>query len=61
MQITNSVVSDTSKCRIYKQIRPPLVDEHTFPLTGLFVSRLMLHLVTGWDDVNCQTEVVLPM
>ena len=34
MQITNSVVCDTGKCCIYKQIKPPLVGEHAFPLTG---------------------------
>ena len=34
MQITNSVVCGTSKGCIYKQIKPPLVDEHAFPLTG---------------------------
>ena len=38
MQITNSVVCDTSKGIIYKQIKPPLVGEHAFPLTG-FVCR----------------------
>ena len=34
MQITNSEVCDTSKGCIYKQIKPPLVGEHAFPLTG---------------------------
>ena len=34
MQITNSVVCDTSKGSIYKEIKPPLVGEHAFPLTG---------------------------
>ena len=34
MQITNSKVCDASKGCIYKQIKPPLVDEHAFPLTG---------------------------
>ena len=34
MQITNSVVCDTSKGCTYKQIKPPLVGEHAFPLTG---------------------------
>ena len=34
MQITNSVVCGMSKGCIYKQIKPPLVDEHAFPLTG---------------------------
>ena len=35
MQITNSVVCDASKGCIYKQIKPPLVGEHAFLLTGL--------------------------
>ena len=34
MQITNSVVCDTSNDNIYKQIKPPIVGEHAFPLTG---------------------------
>ena len=34
MQITNSVVCSRSKCCIYKQIKPPLVGGHAFPLTG---------------------------
>ena len=35
MQIQNSVVCDVSKGGIYKQIKPPLVGEPAFPLTGL--------------------------
>ena len=42
MHIANSVVCGTSKGCIYKQLKPPLVDEHAFPLTGLFTRRLML-------------------
>ena len=34
MQIINSVVCGASKGCIYKQIKPPLVGEHAFPLTG---------------------------
>ena len=34
MQIRNSIVCDTSKGSIYKQIKPPFVGEHAFPLTG---------------------------
>ena len=34
MQITNLVVCGASKGCIYKQIKPPLVGEHAFPLTG---------------------------
>ena len=39
MQITNSVVCGRSKGCIYKQIKPPLVSEHAFPLTG-FVCKM---------------------
>ena len=45
MQITNSVVCETSKGCKYKQINPTLVDEHAFPLTG-FVS-LVAHVSFG--------------
>ena len=38
MQITNSVVCGASTGCIYKQIKPLLVVEHAFPLTG-FVCR----------------------
>ena len=38
MQITNSVVCGASKGCMYKQIKPPLVGEHAFPLTG-FICR----------------------
>ena len=34
MQFTNSVVCDISKVMLCKQIKPPLVVEHAFPLTG---------------------------
>ena len=34
MQITNSVVCDQVNVGLYKQIKPPLVGEHAFPLTG---------------------------
>ena len=37
MQITNSVVCDTSSNSLYKQIKPTLSDEHVFPLTGFFL------------------------
>ena len=45
-QITNSVVCDASKDGIYKQIKPPLVSEHAFPLTG-FVCR-SAHVTSFW-------------
>ena len=34
MQIPNTVVCDASKGCIYKQIKPPLVGEHAFLVTG---------------------------
>ena len=34
MQITKSVICGASKGCIYKQIKPLLVGEHAFPLTG---------------------------
>ena len=45
MQITNSVVCDASKGCIYEQIKPLLVGEHAFPLTG-FVCR-SAHITFG--------------
>ena len=65
MQITNSVVCDTSKGSLYKQIKPPLVGEHAFPLTRfvLRVTRLTLHLVAAEGKCqqpgrNCRTHVI---
>ena len=34
MQTTNSKVCDGVNVGLYKQIKPPLVGEHAFPLTG---------------------------
>ena len=45
MQITKSVVCGVSKGCIYKQIKPPLVSEHAFPLTG-FVC-MVAHVAFG--------------
>ena len=63
MQITNSVVCDASKGCIYKQIKPPLVGEHAFPLTGFVCKEAHVTFGgSGWTDkVNCQTGVALPM
>ena len=36
MLIANSVVWDTSKGMLYKQIKPPLMGEHALPLTVFF-------------------------
>ena len=62
MQITILKVCDTSKVSLYKQINPPLMGEHAFPLTG-FVCKLVHITFDGsvGDKVNCQTGVVLPM
>ena len=48
MLITNSVVCDMSKGSIYKQIKPPLVDEHAFPLR-VFVC-MAAHVTFGGSD-----------
>ena len=45
MQITNSVVCETSKGGIYKQIKTPLVGGHAFPLTGFLCKSA--HVTTG--------------
>ena len=51
MQITNSVVCGRSKGCIYKQIKPPLVGEHAFPLTG-FVCK-SAH-ITSLNLIGCR-------
>ena len=33
-KFTKLIVCDMSKGSLYKQIKPPLVDKHAFPLTG---------------------------
>ena len=48
MQITNLVVCGASNGCIFKQIKPPLVGEHAFPLTG-FVCR-SAHVTVGSHD-----------
>ena len=64
MQITNSVVCDASKGCIYKQIKPPLVGGHAFPLMG-FVC-MAAHVTfggsggirsTAMPDRGCLTHV----
>ena len=45
MQITNSVVCGACKGCIYKQIKPLLVGEHAFPLTGFIC--LEAHVTFG--------------
>ena len=62
MQITNSVVCGRSKGCIYKQIKPPLVVEYAFPLTG-FVC-MEVHVTfggSGWitDEITIHSEPCL--
>ena len=49
MQISNSKLCESSKCRVYSAVNLPLVDEHAYPLTGFAVACLgcTLHLVSG--------------
>ena len=49
MQITNLVVCGASNGCIFKQIKPPLVGEHAFPLTG-FVCRSAQFDTVGSHD-----------
>ena len=49
MQITNLVVCDTYKGMLYKQIKPHLVGEHAFPLTGVFCEAA--NVAVGWKPV----------
>ena len=59
MQITNSVVRDRSKGRIYKQIKSPLVGEHAFPLTG-FVCKEAHVTFGGSDGIMTTARLELP-
>ena len=59
MQITNSVVCGASNGCIYKQIEPPLVGEHAFPLTG-FVCRSAHATFGGSDGIRSTARPGLP-
>ena len=59
MEITNSVVCDTSKGSIYKQIEPPLVGEHAFPLTG-FVCKTAHVTFGGSGGIRSTARLELP-
>ena len=48
MQIRNLVVCDVSKGCINEQIKPPLVGEHAFPLTGFVCKEA--HVTFGGSD-----------
>ena len=49
MQISNLVVCGASYSCIYKQIKPPLVGEHAFPLTGFVCKEA--HITFGGSGV----------
>ena len=57
MQITNSEVCDQVNVGLYKQIKPPLVGEHAFPLTGFVCKEA--HVTFGGS--GGMTGVALPM
>ena len=59
MQITNSVVCGARKGCIYKQIKPPLVGEHAFPLTG-FVCWSAHVTFGGSDGIRSTARPELP-
>ena len=59
MQITNSVVCGAGKGCIYKQIKPPLVGEHAFPLTG-FVCRSAHVTFGGSGGIRSTARPELP-
>ena len=59
MQITNSVVCGASNGCIYKQIKPPLVGEHAFPLTG-FICMATRVAFGGSGGINSTARPGLP-
>ena len=59
MQITNSVVCGASKGCIYKKIKPHLVGEHAFPLTG-FVCRSAHVTFGGSGGIMSTARLELP-
>ena len=59
MQFTNSVVCDTRKDSLYKQIKPLLVGEHAFPFTGLLCKST--HVTNGGSGgIMSTARVELP-
>ena len=60
MQITNSVVCETSKGSIYKQIKPPLVGEHAFPLTGFVCMAAHVTSFGGSGGIRSTARLELP-
>ena len=59
MQITNLVVCGASNGCIFKQIKPPLVGEHAFPLTG-FVCWLAHVTFGGSGGIRSTARPELP-
>ena len=59
MQITNSVVCGASNGCIYKQIKPLLVGEHAFPLTG-FVCETAHITFGGSGGIRSTARLELP-
>ena len=59
MQITNSVVCGASNGCIYKQIKPPLVGEHAFPLSG-FVCMVARVTFGGSGGIRSTARPELP-
>ena len=59
MQITNSVVCDRVNVGFYKQIKPPLVGEHAFSLTG-FVCRSARVAFGGSGRIRSTARPELP-
>ena len=59
MQITNSVVCNASKGCICMQIKPPLVGEHVFPLTG-FVCKTAQVTFGGSGGIRSTSRPGLP-
>ena len=53
MQIMNSVVCGASKGCIYKQIKPTLVGEHAFPLTGFVCRSAHVTIITCLPTGDC--------
>ena len=59
MQIRNLVLCDMSKGSLYKQSKPPLVDEHAFPLMG-FVCRSAHVTFGGSGGIMSTARLELP-
>ena len=57
MQIRNSVVCDAIKGCIYKQIKPPLVGEHAFPLTGFVCKEAHVTFGGGGSRVTAWSRI----